>query len=131
ACQMADDFGGGLDPSAGAPLDISPQAVNAMPDNSAPAAPQQAAPQRNPIQQFGSSLANMLPGAHYTPPDPASSALDQSAGLLQQRIDRAGKIATNPIAQLFAPEQVQAARDFVPQATEQLRTIQQQKAQEQ
>src|ERR1700731_1024846 len=132
---MADDFGSGL----AAPLDISAQAVNAMPDSSAPAldnsgtlpskglpTPQ---PTQNPIQQFGSSLVSMLPGAHYTAPDPASSALDQSASLLQQRIDRASQIATNPLAQLFAPEQVQAARNFVPQATEQLRTIAQQKAQ--
>jgi len=132
---MADDFGSGL----AAPLDISAQAVNAMPDNSAPAldnsgtlpsrglpTPQ---PDQNPLQQFGSSLAKMLPGAHYAPPDPGSDALDQSASLLQQRIDRASKIATNPLAQLFAPESVQAARDFVPKATEQLRTIAQQKAQ--
>ncbi len=123
---MADDFGGGL----AAPLDISAQATNAL-DNSGtlPARMPTPQPEQNPIQQFGSSLANMLPGAHYTPPDPASSALDQSASLLQQRIDRAGQIAANPLAQLFAPEQVQAARNFVPQATEQLRTIQQQKAQ--
>jgi lysozyme len=129
---MADDFGGGLS----APLDISAQAINAMPDSSAPAIDNSGmlptkmpTPQANPTQQFGSFLANMLPGAHYTAPDPASSALDQSLSLLQQRIDRASSIATNPIAQLFAPEQVQAARDFVPKATEQLRTIAQQKAQ--
>ena len=125
------DFGSGLAPSVGSPFDISPSSVNAMPDNSAPPqaapAPQ---PQQNPIAQFGSSLANMLPGPHYTPPPPGSSALDQSASLLQQRIDRAGQIATNPLAQLFAPEQVQAARNFVPQATEQLRTIAQQKQQQ-
>jgi len=133
---MADDFGGGLS----APLDISAQAVNAMPDSSAPALdntgklPSQGLPtpqpeSSNPIQQFGSSLAKMLPGAHYTSLPPGSSALEQSASLLQQRIDRASSIATNPLAQLFAPEQVQAARDFVPEATEQLRTISQQKAQ--
>jgi hypothetical protein len=110
-----------------------------MPDSSAPALDNSGRlpasglptppPTQNPVAQFGSSLANMLPGAHYAPPDPASSALDQSASLLQQRIDRASQIATNPLAQLFAPEQVQAARNFVPQATEQLRTIAQQKAQ--
>ncbi len=121
---MSDTYGSGLDPSAGAPaIDNS----GTLPAQGSMPTPQ---PQsENPIQQFGSSLAKMLPGAHYTPPDPSSSALDQSASLLQQRIQRAGQIATNPLAQLFAPEQVQAARDFVPKATEQLRTIAQQKAQ--
>ena len=126
------DFGSGLAPSVGSPFDISPSSVNAMPDNSAPpqTAPSAPQPQQNPVAQFGSAIASMLPGAHYTPPDPGTSALDQSASLLQQRIDRASKIATNPLAQLFAPEQAQAARDFVPQATEQLRTIAQQKQQQ-
>ena len=77
---------------------------------------------------FGSSLTNLLPGPHYAPPNPQDDALTQSADLLQQRIKRAGSIATNPLAQFFAPEQVQAARDAVPKMTEQLQTIQAQRA---
>ena len=86
---MADDFGSGL----AAPLDISAQAVNAMPDSSAPAidnsgtlpanmpapAPQ---PQSNPVQQFGSVLNSITGKPNYTSPDPNASALDQSASLL-------------------------------------------------
>ena len=130
------DFGSGLAPSVGSPFDISPSSVNAMPDNSAPPqaapAPQ---PQQNPVAQFGSSLANMLPGPHYTPLPPGSSALDQSANLLQERIDRASQIASPStpamiIGALFAPEKVQEARDKLPAMTEQLRTIQQQKQQQ-
>jgi hypothetical protein len=129
---MSDVFGGGLDTQSGAPM-YSGDGSGALPDPS-PADMQTQAPAPQPQQpaqsgpSFGSSLASMLPGPHYTAPDPASSALDQSAGLLQQRIQRAGQIAANPLAQLFAPEQVQAARDFVPKATEQLQTIQKQKA---
>lgn len=109
---MADDFGGGLDMSAGA-----------APDASAPPMPP-GAPQSG---GFGSAIGGMF-GPRYTPPDPNTSALDQSADLLQQRVKRANQIATNPLAQFFAPEQVQAARDFVPKATEQLQTIEKQKA---
>jgi hypothetical protein len=61
--------------------------------------------------------------------DPQDAALNQSADLLQQRIERAGKVATNPFVQLFNPEGAMAARTFVPAATEQLLKIQQQKAQ--
>jgi hypothetical protein len=77
---------------------------------------------------FRSSFADSLPGPHYTAPDPSTSPLDQSADLLTQRVKRANQVATNPWAQIFAPEQVQAARDFVPKAVEQLQTIQKQKA---
>jgi lysozyme len=130
---MADDFGGGL----AAPLDISASAVNAMPDNSAPALDNSGTlpakmpqPQGNPIQQFGSSLAKMLPGPHYTSLPPGAPALDQAENQLKQQVDRASQVAANPIAQLFAPEQVRAARNFVPKAAEQLRTIAQQKQQQ-
>src|ERR1700723_1723703 len=77
---------------------------------------------------FGSALKSVIGGPQYTPPDPAIAPLDQAADLLQQRVKRASSIATNPLAQMFAPEQVQAARDFVPKAAEQLQTIQKQKA---
>jgi len=77
---------------------------------------------------FGSFMKSLGFGTGYTAPDQNASPLDQSADLLQQRVKRAGEIATNPIAQIFAPEQVQAARDFVPKAAEQLQTIQKQKA---
>lgn len=82
---------------------------------------------------FGSGL-NMGPPQYRQPSqqhlvvDPQDAALNQSADLLQQRIDRAGKVATNPFVQLFNPEGAAAARQFVPQATEQLLKIQQQKA---
>ena len=77
---------------------------------------------------FGGMLKSILPGPNYTTPDPQTSPLDQASDLLQQRVARANKIATSPLAQLLAPEQVAAARAFVPQATEQLQKIQQQKA---
>lgn len=121
---MSDTYGSGLSftpdapPGAAAPdapLDITPQPQ---------APPQSAAPQ----QSFGSSLRGMLPGPNYTPPDPATSALDQSASLLEQRVKRANSIATNPMAQIFAPEQAAAARNFVPQAAEMLQKIETQKS---
>jgi hypothetical protein len=130
---MSDTYGGGLDLQSGAPqidnsgsLPDAPQTPAPAPDPSLAAAPQ---PQAG-SSSFGSSLRNLLPGANYTPPDPQTSALDQSADLLQQRIDRAGKIATNPLARIFAPESVQAARAAVPQMTEQLQTIKQQQQQQ-
>ena len=124
---MSDTYGAGLNfatigPGASAPpaapLDISPQIDNsgALPAGgiqiqSAPVSPTPApTPPAQPT--FGSSL-NLL-GPNYNAPNPAETALDQSADLLQQRIARAGQIATKPLAQFFAPEQVQAARDFVP-----------------
>lgn len=76
---------------------------------------------------FGSFLGSLGFGAQYTPPDPNASPVDQAADLLKQRTKRAGEIATNPILQVFAPEDVQAARDFVPKASEQLQQIQAQR----
>lgn len=87
-------------------------------------APQQSASPSS----FGSGLGTMLGGPQYAPPDPKTSALDQTADTLQQRIQRANTIATNPMLQLFSPEGVQAARNFVPAATEQLQKIKAQKA---
>lgn len=83
-----------------------------------------------PDNTFGSGLTGLFGGPGYQAPDPQMSPLDQSANMLQQRISRAGSIATNPILQFFAPEGVQAARDFVPKATEQLQQIQQQRQQQ-
>lgn len=129
---MTDIYGSGLSLSPGLPVD-APDTLQAAPvqpsapDMAMPAAPAPAAPAASG-GGFGSSIASMLPGAHYTPPDPNASALDQSADLLQQRVKRASSIATNPLAQIFAPEAVAAARNFVPQATEQLQKIEQQKA---
>jgi hypothetical protein len=143
---MSDTYGAGLNfttigpgasaaPSPGAPLDISPQIDNsgALPASGIQAQPAPVSPAPTPPPQpapstptFGGGLGF---GPNYTAPDPQETALDQSADLLQQRIQRAGQIATNPLAQFFAPEQVQAARDFVPKATEQLQQIATQKAQ--
>jgi hypothetical protein len=125
---MSDTYGGGLDLQSGAPA-YSGDNSGTLPD--APSASPAPAPQQpqSSAPTFGSSLANMLLGPHYTAPDPASSALDQSASLLQQRVTQANKVATSWIGQIFAPEQVQAARDAVPKMTEQLQQIQQQKAQ--
>ena len=108
----------------GAPLGAGPGASGAdvPPTPSAPPAP----PQQPSTGLFGGSFAP----ANYTPPDPNASPLDQSANLLQQRIQRAGSIASNPILGFFAPEDVAAARAAVPQMTEQLQKIQQQKAQQ-
>jgi len=77
---------------------------------------------------FGSSIRGFLPGPSYTAPDPKATALDQAADVLQQRADRAAKIATNPLLQLFNPEGVEKARQFVPAAAEQLQKIKAQKA---
>jgi len=125
---MTDTYGGpNLAPEA--PPDLAPSAPVAAPQ----ADPMSAvagipAAIGGALSSFGSSIKNLLPGPHYDTPDPATSALDQSAGLLDQRVKRANSIATNPLAQIFAPEQVQAAREFVPKAAEQLQKIQQQKA---
>ncbi len=125
---MSDVFGGGLDSQSGAPQ-YSGDGSGALPAGGLDVVPApDAAPQQPAQSSFGSSLRNLLPGPNYTAPDPASSALDQSSSLLQQRIQRASSVAANPLAQFFAPEQAQKARDFVPRATEQLQQIQKQKA---
>jgi hypothetical protein len=121
-------FGGGLDTQSGAPA-YSGDGSGSLPDTPitpnvgpAPAAP----PSQASTPTFGSSFVSPFP--NYNTPDPAATALDQTSGLLQQRITRANQIATNPLAQIFAPESVQAARDAVPKMTEQLQQIQTQKA---
>ena len=94
-----------------------------------PAAQPAAAPEQSPLQQFGSGISRMLGGPAYNAPDPQATALDQTADTLQQRIKRANEIATNPVAQFLNPDDAAAARNFIPQATEQLQKIRQQKAQ--
>lgn len=122
-----DRAGGGEGPPGGSgPLDLSPNAAPDAPD--ATPAPQPIAPQQDNGPSFGSSLRSILPGPRYNAPDPAASALDQSATVLEQRVKRAGSIATNPLAQIFAPEQVAAAREFMPKASEALQKIEQQKS---
>jgi hypothetical protein len=103
----------------GAPLQGAAPNMQAAPPDTEPTRPE---------ASFGASLRSILPGPHYTPPDPQASALDQTADTLQQRIQRANKIASDPVLQFFNPEGVQAARQFVPAATEQLQKIKSQKA---
>jgi hypothetical protein len=123
----ASTFGGQLDPGtvfgAGFGGAGSTPAADAVPpvQPTASAAPGQSS--------FGSAL-NIMKGPQYSAPDPKTSALDQTATTLQQRIDRANQIATNPVLQFFNPEGVQKARDFVPQATEELLKLRQQKQQQ-
>src|ERR1700719_4047618 len=128
---MSDVFGGGLDTQSGASV-YNGDGSGALPAGGLdmPTAQPQAPAPQPPAQSsptFGSSFIS--PFSNYKPlEDPKASALDQSASLLQQRITRASKIATNPLAAFFMPEQVQAARDAVPKMTEQLQQIQTQKA---
>lgn len=135
---MADDEGfgsglslgtsdGGLPPDAAGPADNGPAPLSLAPGpGPMPPTAQGPAPAEPP--SFGSSLRNMLPGPHYNAPDPQATALDQTSDMLQQRIQRANAVATNPLLQLFNPEGVQAARNFVPQATEALQKIKTQQA---
>jgi hypothetical protein len=123
-------FGGSTPPGtmAGGNTDFGSALSLAPP----PAVPDAPAPQPAPSAPqggiFGSGIGAGFGGANYKPPDPQASALDQTADLLQQRVARANAVASNPILQFFNPEGVQAARNFVPAATEQLQKIRQQKA---
>jgi hypothetical protein len=87
-------------------------------------------PQQNGgfLGQVGSGLQSIFGGPNYGTSDPNASPLDRASSILQDRIKRADEIARNPLAQFFWPEQTGAARNFVPQATEQLQTIEKQKA---
>jgi len=123
ATGAASNFG-----DVGAGSDAGPSEAPAAVTGSGPSGSANPPTARQPATSFGSGLS--LGGPRYVPPDPKTSELDQSAALLQQRIQRAGSVATNPLAQFFNPEAVQKARDFVPAATEQLRQIQQQRQQQ-
>jgi hypothetical protein len=127
-------FGGGLDSQSGAPA-YNGDGSGALPAGGldapiaqAPVQPQTPAPQGSapPKSSFGSAFISPIP--HYDSPDPQATALDQASSLLQQRIQRAGKIAASPLAAFFSPESVAAAREAVPKMTEQLQQIQTQKA---
>jgi len=80
------------------------------------------------VKGFGKGLAKIMGAPDYHAPDPKMTALDQTADTLQQRIQRANQIASNPMLQFFNPEGVQKARDFVPAATEKLQQIKTQQA---
>ncbi|MEL7086854.1 MAG: hypothetical protein AAGL98_00180 [Planctomycetota bacterium] len=119
-------FGSGLQLPFGAPSAPATDAGSASADvTPAPGGP---TPQQSNPASFGDGLRKFFGGPGYTAPDQNASPLDQSADFLRQRIDRANQIATNPIAQFFAPEQVQKAREFVPQAAEKLQQIRTQQA---
>lgn len=80
------------------------------------------------VKGFGKGMARIMGAPDYRAPDPQMSALDQTADTLQQRIQRANQIASNPLLQFFSPEGVQKAREFVPAATEKLQQIKTQQA---
>jgi hypothetical protein len=115
-------FGSGL--SFGGAAEGVDSGTDVLPVNAQPA--QGVLPPRE--DGFGSGLGSILPGPNYRAPDPQMSALDQTAHTLQQRVERANKIASNPVLQFFSPEGVQKARDFVPAATEKLHQIRTQQA---
>lgn len=79
------------------------------------------------VSNFGNGLKSLL-GPQYAPAPPDASPLDRAANQLQQQSKRAESISANPVAQFFAPEKVQEARQFLPKAAEQLQKIEQQKA---
>ncbi len=114
------NFGAGGEGAASSSMD----APQLPPSSPAPVA-SAAAPQQSSPSLFGS---NLTLGPSYRAPNPQDTALDQTADTLQQRIQRANSVATNPILQFFNPEGVAAARNFVPQATEQLQKFRAQKA---
>lgn len=135
---MPDDtFGSGLDFDTG--LSGRPEAPRDA-GESAEGAPRADVRRGEPASRggflgSGVSLSGILGGPNYRAPssqpsqlDPQDALLNQSADMLQQRIQRAGSVATNPFVQLFNPEGAAAARQFIPQATQQFQQIQQQKA---
>lgn len=130
---MSDSYGSGLNfnvgggegpPGGSFAPDVQPTPNDGppVPADQPPASPQQAGP------SFGASIRSVFGGPNYKAPDPETTALDQSASLLEQRVKRANEVATNPLADIFAPEQAAAAREFVPKAVEQLQTIEKQKS---
>lgn len=124
-------FGSGLnfDANAGATSADVPLAtpVNAPPAPVVTAPPDPGTKPASGGGIFGSGIGvGFFP--NYRAPDPEATALDQTADTLTQRIKRANEISTNPLAQVFAPEDVEKARAFIPAATEQLQKIRTQKA---
>jgi len=135
---FGESFSGAVVPGAEGPTSLGGAPLN-NPDGSLfkPVAPEPVARVQppdpgtlppSPLGSFGSGFsAGFLPPS-YNAPDPKASALDQSADFLSQRVARANEIATSPLRQVFQPEEVERARAFIPQATEQLQKIKQQKA---
>ncbi len=115
------DFGGGPG-TGGSGADVTPVPGAAGPTSVG------GAPLSQPSGRsiFGSAISKLTGAPNYSV-DPNASPLDQSESLLQQRIQRAGEVASDPIRQFFNPVGVAKVRDMVPQLTEQLQTIQKQK----
>jgi hypothetical protein len=66
---------------------------------------------------FGSDL--ILPGVLGRPKydtDPNASPSKQATSLLEQQMQRAGKVANSPFVQLFNPDEAKRARDFITEA---------------
>src|SRR5579872_4492555 len=126
------DFGGGSaagDVSADVtpvPGAVGPTSVGGAPLSGQPGAPPQPQPQVPKAGGFGSALNKITDNPSYNV-DQNASPLDQSASLLQQRIQRATSIIDDPVKQFFNPEGVAKVRDMVPQLTQQLQQIQAEK----
>ena len=128
-------FGSGLNPGA----IMSGAALNIGGAQSAPAAesgsdvqppPQPAPAPQQPPQPPAQSQSFFGSGLKYNV-DQNADPLDQSASLLQQRIQRASAIASDPLKQFFDPAGVQKAREAVPVMTQQLQQIRGQQVQRQ
>lgn len=139
---MSDTWGSGLsfggadavsagngNPMSGGPTvsgaDVPPQITQPIP---VPDTPVAQSPAGAGVTERGGLFGSGLSFPKYSQPDPQTTPLDQAADLLEQRTKRAAGIATNPLAQLFAPDQAAAAREFLPKAAEQLQTIKKQRA---
>lgn len=79
---------------------------------------------------FGSDL--ILPGIFgrpsYKATDANASPAEQAADMLQQRMQRASAVATNPFVQLFNPGEAQRAQQFLMQAPKALQEAKTQQA---
>ena len=116
-------FGGGEPKGVDHGTDELP--VNARPTEGQ-GLPMPKGPQPPSPSGFGAAFSTFGPPNYRA--NVEQDALGQSADLLQQRIERANKVQSNPFVQLFNPEGAAAARQFIPQATEQLLKIQGQRS---
>lgn len=78
---------------------------------------------------FGSGM--VLPGLlgrpSYQPTNPNAAPADMAADMLQQRMQRASSVATNPFVQLFNPQEAKRAQEFLqaaPKALQEAKTQQ-------
>lgn len=78
---------------------------------------------------FGSGM--VLPGLlgrpSYQPTNPNAAPADLAADMLQQRMQRASSVATNPFVQLFNPQEAKRAQEFLqaaPKALQEAKTQQ-------